>query len=145
MLQSILKKTLVAWWAGVFLILALADQLIKYFIPEDKFFFNHQFAFSLPVPGYLMYIIYFFILLLIFLYLRKNYLNFSRFEKIAWALILAGGVSNIAERLVLGYVRDYVYISFNKWIGVYNLADFYIIIGIIIVFLANHYKLQPKS
>ena len=55
----------------------------------------------------------------------------------AWMLIFAGAASNIGERILLGYVRDFIYITFYKWTGVYNAADFYILIGIVILLFVN--------
>jgi lipoprotein signal peptidase len=53
-------------------------------------------------------------------------------------LILAGAVSNVGERTIFGFVRDWVYI----YTGVFNLADGYIILGIIILFF---YSLMTKT
>ena len=76
-------------------------------------------------------------------YVFKNYRIFSFFSSLAWTLIFAGALSNIAERLYLGYVKDFIYIDFYHWVGIYNLADGYIIVGIIILlFKHNNSKLQ---
>jgi lipoprotein signal peptidase len=117
----------------LFVILIIADQLIKYFIPDEKYFLNHNFAFSLPVPGYLMYLVYFFILGGIGHYLFKNFYQLDRISKIAWSMILAGAASNIGERIALGYVRDFIYINLHNWTGIYNVADGYIIVGVVIL------------
>jgi lipoprotein signal peptidase len=124
-----------------FLVLLLLDQLVKHFVASP--FLNYNFAFSLPVPVLLMYIIYFVVIAAMVYYVSKNHKAFSFFSKLAWTLIFAGAASNIGERIVLGHVRDFIYISFYKWTGVYNLADGYIIVGIILLFLKN--ELRSKN
>ena len=52
-------------------------------------------------------------------------------------LTFAGALSNVVERIVLGSVRDFIYIIFYHWVGVYNLADGYIIAGIILLLLRS--------
>jgi lipoprotein signal peptidase len=47
-----------------------------------------------------------------------------------WALlVLAGGVSNFAERVVRGSVRDFIPLAD----GVLNIADFYILTGAVLL------------
>jgi signal peptidase II len=52
--------------------------------------------------------------------------------RFSWILIVAGGVSNVLERLVLGYVRDFIYFYGGLII---NLADLYIFFGAIVICL----------
>ena len=122
-------------WGLVFLFLFAADQTAKQFAVH--LFLNNQFAFSLPLPTALMYLIYAVILVCIFVYCVKHFSKFSNLQIFAWLLILSGAVSNIGERIVLGYVRDFIYISFYKWTGIYNVADGYIIAGIILLLMKN--------
>jgi signal peptidase II len=139
------------FWLGFFAALVGLDQLTKYlafvgsfgnflnaFKPAIKKFhyFNRAFAFSLPLPVALIYFLYAVILSAIVWYVYRNHRQFSRPAKIAWALILAGGISNIVERVALGYVRDFVYILS----GIFNLADGYIIAGVIILLFASPKK-----
>ena len=120
-------------WPFVFLLLALvvADLLTKHF--AGHIFKNSQFAFSLPLPLWLIYIIYAVVLSSIGYYVYKHNSGFGLYAKMAWVLIFAGALCNILERIALGFVRDFIYISLGPWTGVYNLADFYIILGIIIL------------
>ncbi len=122
------KKNL--WWVLVFLLLIFFDQTAKYFY-TGKIFQNNKFVFSLPFPQWLMFSLYAVILFFIIKYCAKNYQDLNKRQWFAWTLIMAGAVSNIGERIALGYVRDFVYI-FN---GVFNIADGYIITGIIILLL----------
>ncbi len=114
-----------------FFILICIDQVTKK-IPESVFL-NYNFAFSLPLPVWLMFFIYAAVLFFIFKYLWSHITFLKNFEIIAWVFILSGAISNIVERILLGYVRDWIYI----WTGVFNLADIYIILGILFLIL-NH-------
>ena len=110
------------------LVLAVAvDQAAKY--ASTSPFRNYNFAFSLPLPLWLMYSIYSLALIFIFNYLAFHIFTLRRLQQLAWMLILAGALSNIGERIALGYVRDFIYILG----GVFNLADGFIILGIIIL------------
>jgi len=138
MLKEDFKKNASVFWPlGIFLfvLLILVDQIAKSL--AGRVFHNSAFAFSLPIPTPLMYLIYLVVILGMVYYVFKNHGNFSIGANVAWTLIFAGAASNIGERIVLGYVRDFIYISFYRWTGVYNLADFYIILGIIILFSQN--------
>jgi lipoprotein signal peptidase len=112
-----------------FFILVLLDQFLKSKIRAP--FLNKNFAFSLPLPQGLIYFTYAVILFYICVYIYKNFKKFRGLEIFAWILILAGAVSNIGERIVLGFVRDYI----NFLDGIFNLADIYIIFGVIILLL----------
>ena len=118
-------------FAFLFVLLVAIDQLSK--ASARNIFINKQFAFSLPLPVFLMYAIYFTVLAGLAYYAAKHYRVFSAAERWAFALIFAGALSNVVERIVLGYVRDFIYIIFYHWVGVYNLADGYIILGILIL------------
>ena len=120
----------------VFLFLIALDQLAKHFV--KKAFRNFNFAFSLPLPTWSMYFIYGVIMVLVLWYCAKNFGKFSFWQTLSWILIISGAVLNIGERIVLGFVRDFIFV-FN---GVFNLADCYIIAGIIILLFLN---LKPQT
>ncbi len=138
MLNSDYKTNAPKFWPwGVFLfaILVSADLILKHF--AKNIFRNYVFAFSVPLPIWLIYTIYFIVIIGIIYYLSKQYKILPITAKIAWAFILTGAVLNVFERIVLGYVRDFIYISLYHWTGIYNLADFYILFGIVILLAAN--------
>lgn len=123
-------------WGSVFILLIACDQLAKSL--AGHLYLNHWFAFSLPLPVVLMYLIYILVLSAIVIYCTLNFAKFNRIQVVSWLLILAGVVSNIGERIALGYVRDYIYIL-N---GVFNLADGYIILGILILLFSSRKKIS---
>ncbi len=113
----------------VFLFLISVDQFTKFF--SGNVFKNSVFAFSLPLPVWLIYTIYALVLGAMLGYCLKNYQKFSRQQSLAWVVIFSGAVSNIGERIILGYVRDWIFILS----GIFNLADLYIIAGIVLLLL----------
>lgn len=121
------------WGGFLFVALIALDQWSKS-LPR-RIFENANFAFSLPVPVFLMYAIYFIVIAAIIYYLSKNYQQLSNAAALAWLLILAGACCNIGERLILGYVRDWIYITAFHWTGIYNLADGYILLGIALLII----------
>ncbi len=55
--------------------------------------------------------------------------------RIVLAIIEAGAVGNLLDRLILGYVRDFIDLS-KVGFGIANLADFYIVLGaVVLVFI----------
>lgn len=59
-------------------------------------------------------------------------------EKIAMTFVLAGGVSNLIDRLTKGYVVDYICVQWKVLKKVvFNLADVFIMIGCGLLVLAN--------
>ena len=79
----------------------------------------------------------FFIVLAIILCLAlslfmKKYVIRKTFKEKSYMLILSGGLGNLIDRIFRGFVIDYVSL---KWVGIFNLSDIYIIIGIILVFI----------
>jgi len=118
--------------SGVFFVLLiLLDQLTKRL--ANNTYLNFNFAFSFKLPVWLIFSIYLFVLLVMINYCRKNYHKFSIVSWLAWTLIFAGAASNVFERAILGSVRDFIYVHLGNLTGIYNLADSYIILGIVIL------------
>lgn len=69
------------------------------------------------------------VLMILFIY-SKNITKDNKFKQVLWQLILAGGVSNLIDRIFRGFVVDFVQmIGF----GVFNFADACIVISAIII------------
>lgn len=71
------------------------------------------------------------IILLVYLVFVKNFQ--SKIFNISVALIIGGGVGNLIDRIFLGYVVDYIQISFFP--PVCNFADYCITAGTIILII----------
>jgi signal peptidase II len=66
--------------------------------------------------------------------------NASLLEQAGFALILAGAVGNVADRLLRGYVVDFIHLA--HW-PVFNVADAAISIGVPLLFLAHRQRKGP--
>jgi len=92
------------------------------------------------------------VILSVFLYLfcfNKNILledsktkKNNKIPLIAVILILSGGISNLIDRLIYGYVIDFI--SIGSWPN-FNLADSYITIGVIMMILFIYSSEQKKK
>jgi len=119
--------------------LVIIDQTVKYAaVTYGRIFRNYLFAFSVPLPAPVMYLVYAVILAVITWHVMTKHQTFTDMEKVGWTLVIAGSVSNIGERLINGYVKDFIYLL-N---GVFNVADFYILLGIILLFVTRR---RPKQ
>lgn len=75
------------------------------------------------------------IFLIIYLYKKKTY---SKFEFVGYGLLIAGAVGNLIDRVVYGYVIDYLnFYLFNYNFPVFNIADTCIVIGIMLLFISS--------
>lgn len=121
----------------LFLSLALVDQTIKYF--SNKTICNPNIAWSLLITPAIFYFVWAAIIIVLFL----EFFKIKSFnQKIPFVLIFSGAVSNLADRIRLGCVVDYIDLKF--W-PVFNLADVYITIGIIIIVINFIKKSKPQS
>lgn len=71
--------------------------------------------------------------------LIKSFKNFKSNKRntIAFSFLIGGLVGNLADRLFLGYVRDFLSFKiFDFSISIFNLADTFITIGIILLIVA---------
>lgn len=135
--ESFSKRAFGFWLLGAIGLIALA-QIIRVIILNSDIdvFLNDKFAFSLNIPSYISYALYSIVFFAITRYLIVHWVEIGHNLRTGLLLILSGGVSNLVERLWYGHVVDYIYIS-N---GVLNIADFYIIVGMIVVFISRPHK-----
>lgn len=123
-------------------ILILIDQLTKYMVRSQGGFYicNKQLAFGLAMPpSAIVFLSSFFIILFVFWLLSKKFPKpFS--VQAGLVLILAGALSNILDRLALSCVIDFIDLPF--W-PVFNLADIFITLGVIILVVL--FFIAPKS
>lgn len=132
------------------LIILLSDIIVKYMVNKllivnesiivIKNFLNITYvkntgaAWSiLSKSTFLIIIISGLIILGIILYIWKNKPS-KKLEKIAYSLILGGALGNFINRICCGYVIDFFDINIFGWnYPIFNLADVFIVIGVIIL------------
>jgi signal peptidase II len=93
----------------------------------------------------ILFILVFFIFNLKFKILNLKLISNSKFKisnldiihRIIFALIISGGLSNIIDRIYFGCVIDFINLHF--W-PVFNFADIYITIGVLIFFKIVYFK-----
>ena len=89
---------------------------------------------------YIIVLISFIIILVIGYYVLKNKPN-TKMEKIAYSLILGGAVGNFIDRIIYGYVIDFMdFYIFGYNYPIFNIADTFIVIGIIILIIITWRK-----
>lgn len=81
--------------------------------------------------------------LLIGMFIKLLRMDGQNLQKIGFACMLGGGLNNLADRKVHGYVRDYF--SFGvKWKKlrrlVFNLSDMFVFLGAALMFLGELFK-----
>jgi len=64
----------------------------------------------------------------------------SRMEHLGFAFAVAGAVGNIADRLVRGYVVDFIHV--RHW-PVFNVADIAVVVGVALIVLASFKSPKP--
>jgi signal peptidase II len=148
-----MKKPLILTIISLFLF--IVDRLIKYLILKTpnqglfltknigiKLYLNQGLAFSLPLPNFINIILAALIIFILIGLLIKYYqANFSFL--LALTLIIIGATSNLIDRIRFNAVIDLF--SFFFW-PAFNLADCYIIVGIILFFLTfKHYSLVASK
>lgn len=115
-------------------LLIFLDQLTKFLIPGIT---NTGAAFGILQGKNLLLIILSFIVLFGAVYYYKNYTGL----RISILLIIAGTAGNLIDRLLFGFVRDFINLRF--W-PVFNLADSYNVIGALLLIYLAFIKKQEK-
>lgn len=127
------------------IVMLLIDQIIKQFvyinrpqiilIPrwlEITYAENTGTLFGMAQGSNLILIILALIIISLILYIIFKKTKKYSFDRKLWQLILAGGISNLIDRIFRGFVIDYVSL---KFFGVCNIADFCIVFGVILLAL----------
>lgn len=97
---------------------------------------NDGAAFSILV-GKRIFLILIAVLVIVMLisYIKKNNIQ-NKLELVSLALIIGGSLGNLMDRVVRGYVIDFLdFKLFNYNFPIFNLADTFIVIGVILLLL----------
>ncbi|MGL5051206.1 MAG: signal peptidase II [Fusobacteriaceae bacterium] len=76
-------------------------------------------------------------------YMMKELKNAPKLEKIAYAIILAGALGNMIDRITRGFVVDMIDFRFI-WTYVFNLADVWINIGVFLLLVDYFIRRKQK-
>ncbi len=150
-------------YAGLLiLILFIFDQYSKYLIRINFDLFQHKNVFYfldfVYIPNYgvafnilnneslnlgfvfslLVFLICLYLVWLIFINQERP----DKTQLMSLSLILAGGLGNLIDRVFLGHVVDFIAFTFNPY--VFNLADVFITIGIVL-YLINYFKVKEQN
>lgn len=64
-------------------------------------------------------------------YYIKNFKQFNGLKKVFFTMVIAGGTSNLIDRIIRGYVVDFIDITAAFNFAIFNIADIYVVIGIV--------------
>ena len=135
------------YFLSLSIFIILVDQFTKYlmfynhkiFINKDFLIFrldfvkNYGAAFNLFSGSriFLSFLSIIFSILLIYLIIKKNTINYS--DQFSYCFILGGTIGNGLDRILRGYVIDFINLNIIHF-PVFNIADISINIGFIILF-----------
>ena len=151
------KKSNIILSIVLVIVLLGIDLLFKYLVSTylttvniiDNFFsltyvLNDGAAFSLFASRTYLLIIIALICLFFIIYELKNNLD-DRVLSIGYSLVLAGLLGNFLDRLMDGYIIDYLSFKiFTYNFPIFNFADILIVVGIIIVMIKEILKERGK-
>lgn len=130
--------------SGCFFIL---DQLFKYLARTNdtftyylikpwlgwEYFANPGIAFGLPLPNWLLVLVSPLIIFGLAILLTKKYKNSSHWTSLGLILIIAGAISNLADRIIFEVTIDYIRILTS----IMNLADIMIVVGAFLIVMSG--------
>lgn len=140
---------------SIFIFTFLIDRITKFwaikgFLNKYSFFngalsfdlfFNKGISWSLFESAniYMLYAIFIIILLILFFLLfqiRSKWID-SKFA-LGEVLVFSGGLSNLIDRILYNGVIDFIILSLKNYTWpVFNLADFFIVIGVLLIFFQS--------
>ena len=135
----------------LFFLLFLLDQLVKNFVLvvsfsgtkkiclirnflDINYTENRGIAFGIfnRLNKFIIIVLVVLVLLTLAFYIFKNYkLLKNKAVRLFLTFVISGGVSNLLDRLIRGYVLDYIDLKFFQ--PIFNLADIYITVGIVML------------
>lgn len=111
---------------------------------------NFGAAFSFLNGGrYLFILIAIIVIIITLIFLKNNIKKISILDKISLSIIVGGTLGNLLDRMIYGYVIDFLdFKIFNYDYPIFNLADTFIVVGAIILIInsvRNDINVKNKS
>jgi signal peptidase II len=121
----------------LFVVLIVIDQITKAFFADSDFFFlviHIQAAKNYALPFGFDFGNVWNLIILGIIYMAAGWMLYIYQYHNKWAVIgkmmfFAGAASNLADRLIYGFVRDFININLGF---VFNLADVFIVVGLVL-------------
>lgn len=125
----------------------LADYLTKFIMANKditiiksflsfKYTKNYGAAWSIFQNQRLVLILIGIIFLFLIIKYSQRFKNCLR-NKISFGLLIGGLLGNLLDRIIFGYVRDFISLKFGSYYyPVFNIADMAIVIGVIMILIA---------
>lgn len=131
------------------ILVVLADQISKHFvclhikpvgslsvikgILDFTYVENRGAAFGILSDNRYVFMIASFIIVYVLLTIIHKFHGQSVLFDICLGLIVGGGIGNMVDRAVLGYVIDFIdFCAFDFWVWVFNIADCAVVVGCIL-------------
>jgi len=123
---------------SIFLILLFVfERVLKnFYFSSHKVFYNQRLAFNLYLGQGVFYLFFFLIFSLLIFFLILSFKKGKTLPFFSFGLIIIGALSNFLDRLFYQAVIDYWQIPLT----IFNLADIYILIGVILLFFLALWK-----
>ena len=129
----------------------LVDQITKAVFSSRDFFFgpikiylkkNFGLPFGIEIENTFSILIVTLILFYFIFYFVRNKSELNYFEATGFSLVFGGAISNLVDRLTLGYVRDFLDVSL--W-SVFNFADVAIATGLLLIVFGKIFQKHFES
>jgi lipoprotein signal peptidase len=132
-----------------FIIFILIDQITKAIASRDFFILglhmypvkNSALPFGFNFGGPVNFIILLVVYVVAGWFVLRAGENKNFWMGFGKALFLAGAASNLADRIIYGYVRDFIDLNLGF---VFNLADIFIVVGLGVILLVPNKKAPQK-
>lgn len=125
--------------------LVIIAQLLRILLTQANYqlVYNHGIAFGLLGNAAIFALVLNILAFSVIIYLVVEVLAkpSNRLQQFAFSLLLAGGLSNLYERLIYGYIVDYFVI---RGLTVFNLADVMVDLAIAILLIFALYEWRNK-
>lgn len=150
-----MKNKKIKYYILSIILIIVIDQIIKAIVTNPNIAIiknilnitytqNYGIAFSLLQQRTVIISITILLLIITTIYTIKKINIISNIQLIAIISVLSGGISNLIDRAVRGYVIDYINIEFLEF-PIFNLADIFITVGVCLLIITTIKNGQLKK